>query len=293
MPINESSLMLNPDGSIYHLNLHPGDIAETIIFVGDPSRVPLVSQHFDRIEVSKQKREFITHTGYIGNKRLSVISTGIGLGCVDIVVNELDALVNVDFNKRELKSNTTSLNIIRLGTAGGLQEDLDPDTYAVTTAALGFDGLLSFYDYTYESEEIDLLNAVHQQFQTLPTVNNAYVTRGNAELVNLFSDRCHSGITLTCLGFYGPQYRRLRARLIPQDLLNLAQQFSYHRERIVNFEMETSAIYGLGKLLGHRCCSVSALINNRVRKKISQSIDQTIEKMITFSIEKITQQPNF
>ncbi|MBI5448449.1 MAG: nucleoside phosphorylase [Gammaproteobacteria bacterium] len=277
--ISETDLILNEDGSIYHLNLLPGDLATTIISVGDPDRVAQVSCYFDSIELKKQKREFITHTGYLNNKRISVLSTGISTDNIDIVFNEMDALFNIDFTSRTIKKELTPLKIIRIGTAGGLQADIPLDSSIMTRYAVGLDGLLPFYQLPVSQDEQDLLRTVRYAFHhELPAI--PYVSEGSAVLRDLFKDKFEMGITATCAGFYAPQGRFLRA---PGTVLGLAEKlsgFKFRDQRFTNFEMETAAMYGLGRVLGHECCSLSAIVANRITKKFSQDPKKVIDRLI-------------
>lgn len=286
--IAESELILNPNGSVYHLNLLPGDVAETIITVGDPERVPIVSQYFDTIELKAQKREIVTHTGYLNNKRVSVISTGMGTGCIDIVLNELDALFNIDFATRQVKQQLTSLNIIRVGTSGSLQAHIPVDSYVVSEYALGLDNLMQAYNRHYAVNELKILNAfIHHLGQAEVTLN-PYITSGAASISKLLADDCLPGITATCAGFYAPQGRILRGQPAIENFVSLLQTFEYEDHRIANFEMETAAIYGLGSLLGHQCCSVSAIIANRVSQQFSKNPHAAVDGLIQLVLEKLT-----
>lgn len=285
MSITTTNLMLNPDGSIYHLNLFPGEIANTVILVGDPDRVSLVSAHFDRIDIKKQKREFVTHTGMLHNKPISVVSTGIGVGNIDIVLHELDALMNIDFKTREIKSTITSLKLIRLGTTGALQKDIAVDQLIISDSAIAFDGLLNFYQLHYSERENRLLNAVHKQFADFSMVNNAYVADRSLTLPIEISEKCLAGITLTTIGFYGPQHRSLRAPIIKKDIFTYVDRFHFENKMITNFEMETAAIYGLGNLLGHQCCSVSAVVANRITETVSRDPLAAVKKMIRLVLQ--------
>ena len=278
--IAESELVLNQDGSIYHLNLLPENIAETIILVGDQGRVEKVSKHFDVIEFSTQKREFITHTGRIGSKRLTVLSTGIGTDNIDIVLNELDALVNIDLQKRKPKEETKSLNLIRLGTSGSLQEDLPVDSYLLSTHGIGFDGVFNYYEKSAEIEDTELTDAFMLQTDWKSTFPRPYIVEGSESLFNLLKDGTEHGMTATANGFYGPQGRQLRLKPTIPDLNERLSKFSYNGQRITNFEMETSALFGIGKALGHECATVCAIIANRYRKEYSKNHDLTIEQLI-------------
>ncbi len=286
--IAESELVLNQDGSIYHLNLLPENIAETIILVGDQGRVEKVSKHFDVIEFSTQKREFITHTGRIGSKRLTVLSTGIGTDNIDIVLNELDALVNIDLQKRKPKEETKSLNLIRLGTSGSLQEDLPVDSYLLSTHGIGFDGVFNYYEKSAEIEDTELTDAFMLQTDWKSTFPRPYIVEGSESLFNLLKDGTEHGMTATANGFYGPQGRQLRLKPTIPDLNERLSKFSYTGQRITNFEMETSALFGIGKALGHECATVCAIIANRYRKEYSKNHDLTIEQLISFVVERVS-----
>lgn len=283
--IAESELIINSDGSVYHLNLLPEEIAETVILVGDPTRVAAVSQYFDKIEVKKQRREFVTHTGYLNNTRLTVLSTGIGTDNVDIVINELDALANIDFQTRQIKEHFTSLRLVRLGTSGALQEDIPLDSYVISSHGLGFDCLLPFYDVSFTQEENIILNAAGSHF--LP-ITPFYVTGGYLPLIEKFLPHCIQGITATCPGFYGPQGRILRGKIKETDFIERMTTFRSDAHRITNFEMETSGLYGLGRLLGHHCCSISTILVNRVTLRFSTAPYYAVDKMIQMALPILT-----
>ena len=286
--IAESELIINNRGAIYHLDVRPEELAETIILVGDPDRVKKVSTYFDKIEFKLQHREFITHTGYIGNKRLSVTSTGIGPDNIDIALNELDALANIDFETREIKQQTTSLHIVRFGTSGALQADIPVDSFVAGTHGLGFDNLLNYYAYTKTKEENELIDAFisHTGLDTKITV--PYISKASETLLNKFpNEQYHKGITVTCPGFYGPQGRILRLPLAAPGLINKLTDFSHRNNTITNFEMETSAIYGLGKLMGHHCLSINVIVANRVVQQFSKDSNAAVEKMIKASLENL------
>lgn len=286
--IEESELILNPDGSIYHLNLLPEDIADTIITVGDPDRVAQVSQYFDSIELKKQKREFVTHTGYLGKKRLTVISTGISTDNIDIVFNELDALANINFKQRTINPHLKSLNIIRIGTAGALQPSIPLDSYVASTYGIGLDGLGSFYQIKNDLAELNLRQNFLKHFATDPAIANIYVAQGSNKLINLFEKDCISGITVTCGGFYGPQGRILRAQPIIEQFIPKLQTFRWQDHTIANFEMETAGIYALGNILSHDCCSLSAIVANRCTQEFSTQPKEAVEKLIKLTLEKIS-----
>ncbi len=278
--LKSTELILNDSGSVYHLDLLPSELADTIIFVGDPDRVPLVSKHFDKVDIIRRKREFVTHTGSIGSMPISVISTGIGASNIDIVLNEIDALVNADFKTREWRPNLKSVRIIRLGTCGGLQEDIPVDSLIMSSYGFAFDGFLKFYQQQYSKEEKELLALVKQQFSQLPVIDNAYVGRGSEQLAALFDQHCHQGITMTCSGFYGPQYRHLRLPLNNGDIFNMAMQLKFRDQVVTNLEMETAAIYGLGGLLGYDCCSISTVVGNRITQDLTKNSAKAVDNMI-------------
>lgn len=278
--IAESELIINPRGAVYHLDLRPDEIGSTVITVGDPDRVKEVSKHFDEIEVKRQHREFISHTGRIGKKRITVLSSGIGPDNIDIVINELDALVNIDFETRTIKPNLRSINIIRIGTSGSLQEDIPVDSFVASTHGLGIDNLLNFYRHEQNEEEKQLLHSFNTHTQIHSQIGNPYITSGAASLLKHFGNDFHHGITVTCPGFYGPQGRILRLGIRNPNLINRLSDFRFGQHRITNFEMETSAIYGLGKLLGHQCLAINAIVANRVKKEFSKDGQAAVEKLI-------------
>lgn len=280
--IAESELILNSRGAVYHLNLLPEELASTVITVGDPERVSEVSKHFDTTEYQQQHREFVTHTGTIGKKRISVVSTGIGTDNIDIVLNELDALVNIDLVTRTIKPQLTSLQIVRIGTAGSLQADVPVDSFVASTHGLGIDNLLHFYRHEQNDEEKQLLQAFITQTQVtaLP-----YLSSASVSLIKHFVQNFHHGITVTCPGFYAPQGRILRLGLHYPGLIDRLTGFSFGQHRICNFEMETAGIYGLGHLLGHHCLSLSAIVANRVSKQFSKNGQAAIEKLIKTTLE--------
>jgi uridine phosphorylase len=282
--IAESELIINSRGAIYHLDLRAEELATTVILVGDPDRVPVVSKHFDSIEFKVQHREFITHTGYIGKKRISVVSTGIGPDNIDIAVNELDALVNIDFNTRTIKQNLTSLNIFRFGTSGSLQADIPVDSLVAGTYGLGFDNVMHFYTLKNTSDEKEIIDAFRSH-TGLSTGNVVpYIYEGSNHLLKHFEKEYHTGITVACPGFYGPQGRILRLGLAYPGVVDKLTTFKYSKHRISNFEMESSAIYGLGKSLGHQCLSVNAIVANRVVKQFSKDSGKAVENLIEKSL---------
>jgi len=286
--IGDSELILNPDGSVYHLNLLPEDISETILVVGDQGRVNTISKHFTNIECKKQNREFVTITGTYNGKRITALSTGIGTDNIDIVVNELDALVNIDLGKREIKEKKTSLNIIRLGTSGALQGDIPVDNFVMSEYGLGFDGLLNFYQADKNIYDDEITEAFIKHTGYDPKLARPYTVKASEMLMKKLGEGLFKGITATASGFYGPQGRQLR--IVPTDpmLNDKMQTFSFKGHRITNFEMETSALYGLGKILGHHTVTICTIIANRVLKQYSKDYHPAVEKMVTTVLDRIT-----
>jgi uridine phosphorylase len=286
--IAESELIINSRGAIYHLDLRPEELAPTVITVGDPDRVAEVSKYFDSIDVRRQHREFVTHTGRVGSKRISVISTGIGPDNIDIVLNEVDALVNIDFESRQVKSTLMALDIIRVGTSGSLQADIPVDSFVASTHGLGLDNLLNYYRLEHNEQETQLLQSFATHTQLHPQISHPYISLASGSLLKLFVDGFHQGITVTCPGFYGPQGRILRLGIKNPELIDRLTEFRFGPHRISNFEMETSAIYGLGRLLGHHCLSLSAIVANRIAKGFSKDSASTIDLLIKKTLEIIT-----
>ncbi len=285
--IAESEMILNKRGAIYHLDIRPDELAHTIITVGDPDRVRQVSKHFDTFENKSQHREFVTHTGYLAKRRISVISTGIGTDNIDIVMNELDALVNIDFNTRTIKNELTTLQIVRIGTSGSLQKSIEVDSVVASTHGLGIDNLLNFYRQEKNTEEKQIVQAFVTQTQLHNQFSHPYISSCSASLLRLFIKDCHHGITVTCPGFYAPQGRILRLGLSNPQLIDRLGQFSFGQHRIANFEMETAGIYGLGKMLGHHCLSLNSIVVNRVMQKFSTDPSSAMEKLISQTLETI------
>ncbi|MBB4119164.1 uridine phosphorylase [Mesonia hippocampi] len=288
MQIKPSELILNPDGSIYHLNLKPEHLANTIITVGDPDRVKQVTQYFDSIEFSTQKREFHTQTGYYNNQRISVISTGIGTDNIDIVFNELDALVNIDLEKRIPKKQLTSLTIIRVGTSGTIQKNIPTNAFLAAESAVGFDSLLHYY----QSDAIQnkaLNQALSNQLKHLSKKATPYTVDADSTLLAKFSKHpaMHTGITATNVGFYAPQGRVLRAPLQDANFMENLVSFQHNNRRITNLEMETSGIYGMAKLLGHKALSLNAIVANRVTGEFAMNPTKTVNQLIQFTLENL------
>jgi len=282
--IAESELIINARGAVYHLNCRPEELSTTIITVGDPDRVKEVSKHFDTVECKNEHREFITHTGYVGKKRISCVSTGIGPDNIDIVLNELDALVNIDFNTRTVKEELTALNIIRLGTSGSLQTGIPVDSFVASTHGLGLDNLMNFYRIQNNEEEKQILQAFNTHTQLNQGTIAPYIHMAGVHLLKHFTNGYHQGVTVTCPGFYGPQGRVLRLGLAYPQLIDSLTSFTFGNHRITNFEMETSAIYGLGNLLGHHCVSLSAIVANRISKEFSTDGGIAVENLIKQSL---------
>ena len=282
--IAPSELIINNRGAAYHVNCRPEEIANTIITVGDPDRVKEVSKYFDRIEFTNNHREFVTHTGFIGNKRLSVTSTGIGPDNIDIVLNEIDALVNIDFETRTIKENLTKLKIIRIGTSGSLQAEIPVDSFVASTHAFGIDNLMNFYRHNNNDEESELLRAFVEHTK-IDNITKPYLFGASAALLKEFVEGMHHGITVTCPGFYAPQGRILRLGLAKPMLIDELTTFHFGNHRISNFEMETAAIYGLGNLLGHHCLSLSAIVANRITQQFSTDGALAVENLIKKTLE--------
>lgn len=289
--IPESELILNADGSVYHLNLHPSDLADDIILVGDPDRVEKVSAHFDRIEMKKEKREFITHTGYIGNKRITVLSTGIGTDNIDIVLNEIDMLKNIDLQSRVVKPELSNCRIYRVGTSGALQADIPVDSLLISTHGIGLDGVMNYYQNRKDLEvENHIASQLNYDFIT------PYVSYVSKSLIDKFDDSFVRGATVTCCGFYAPQGRMIRKNIVSEELVqrlsklnlsNIASRPELNGVRVTNFEMETAAIYGLSALFGFDAISVNAIVANRINNNFSKQGAITIENAIVKTLEVI------
>ncbi|WP_026449884.1 nucleoside phosphorylase [Aequorivita capsosiphonis] len=288
--IKPSELILTPEGKIYHLDLAPSQLATTIITVGDPGRVEKVSKYFDSIEAKAEHREFKTHTGTYKGKRISVISTGIGPDNIDIVFNELDALVNIDFEKRQVKKKLTSLEIIRIGTAGGLTPEVEVDSFLISTMGIGLDNVMNYYDNTDKILMSDFAQSFIEHTQWNPDNSVPYAVEADKTLLKkLSSEKTLEGITITNVGFYGPQGRVLRAKLKDAKLNEKLTSFRYKNKEITNLEMETATMYAMAKLLGHRALSMNAIIANRARGTFSKNASKTIDALIQYTLGKITE----
>lgn len=293
MPIKESELIVNPDGSVYHLNLKPNDIADTIITVGDQNRVDQVAQYFDKVIFETQKREFKTKTGFYNGKKLTVISTGIGTDNIDIVINELDALANIDLQTRTIKEEKKQLQFVRIGTSGSLQNHVPVDTFVASTSGVGFDGLLHYYAHSNIINEV-ITQALVKHLNDSPKKAEPYVVEVSSTLIQKFKETdhplLHFGLTGTNVGFYGPQGRVLRLPLSKPDFIDSLASFEFQNQRITNLEMETSAIYGLSKLLGHEALSVNAIIANRAMGTFSKNPKDLIDQLIKFVLQTMTKE---
>lgn len=288
--IEESELILTAHQRLYHINLRDEEIADTVILVGDQNRVAAISKYFSKIEHQSEHREFIAHTGYFNQKRITVLSTGIGTDNIDIVLTELDAAVNIDPQTRYIKDKKRQLRIIRLGTSGALQPHIHVNDIVVSSHGLGLDGLLNFYQIDDDIYEHPISKAFIQHTQWLTTLPYPYCVKASDELVNVFKNipDVHFGITATAPGFYGPQGRRLRLNPIMPNLNELLTTFEYQGYRITNFEMETSALYGLGKALGHHCITACVIIANRIIRQFTKNYTESVDKLITLALEKLT-----
>ena len=286
--IPESELVLNPDGSVYHLHLKPEHIADTVFLVGDQGRVSRISQHFEELELQISNREFVTHTGIYKGSRFTALSTGIGTDNIDIAINELDAAVNIDLETRQRKSTRRSLNLIRIGTSGALHGDIPVDSAVISTHGLGFDGLLYYYEYQFDDEEQQLNQHINSHLNWDARLSRPYIVGASSQLLDRLAPEMIQGITATATGFYGPQGRELNLPLANRQINESLQSFNFNGHRITNFEMETSALYGLGKILGHQCCTCCAIIANRVSRKYSHDHGKAIDALIQTILHRLT-----
>jgi len=287
--IEPSELIINPDGSIFHLHLHPEQIADTIVMVGDPGRVETVSSFFSSKEFTVSNREFKSSTGLYNDKRITVLSTGIGTDNIDIVVNELDALANIDLKTRTVKDTHRKLTLVRLGTSGALQPDIPLASYVLTEISIGFDGLLNFYANRDKVCELEMEQAFLKHTDWNPQCAKPYFTYSSKKLVKLFESFTIKGVTISAPGFYGPQGRVLRLPLADAHLNEKIESFLYEGRRITNFEMESSAINGLSKLMGHEAVTICAIIANRVIKDATKDYQPAIKKLIELTLDKLSE----
>ena len=287
--IPESQLVLNNEGTVYHIALHPEELADDVILVGDPGRVDMIASYFDKIEVKRQNRELWSRTGFYKGKRITVLSTGMGTDNLDIVMNELDTLANIDLKTRMPKERHRALNLIRLGTSGALQADSPvEDSYVVTRYAIGLDGLLYFYEKNKEVNETAMRDAFIEHMQYPKELPMPYVVEGSQELFKRLGEGFTPGLTATAPGFYGPQGRTLRMKLAYPENNHRIEAFHYQGWRICNFEMESSALYGLGKMMGHNCLTICAVIANRVSEKFCTDYHPYVEKLVKTTLDRLS-----
>jgi len=288
--IGSSELIINPDGSIFHLHLKPEHLADNVILVGDPGRVELIAAHFQEIENKASNREFVSTTGIYRDKRFTVVSTGIGTDNIDIVLNELDALTNIDFTSREVKQEKRHLRIVRIGTSGGLQPYLDVNSYVVSEKAIGFDGLLNFYANRDQVTDLEFEESFKRFVEWSPKLTSPYVADASADLLSKFkSEEFTPGVTISAPGFYGPQGRVLRLQLADPDINAKIERFEYNGHKITNYEMECSAIYGLSALLGHQALTVCLIIANRLSKNANGDYYTQMKKLIKLVLDKLAE----
>ncbi|MCA6074000.1 nucleoside phosphorylase [Fulvivirga sedimenti] len=284
MAIKETELIIRPDGAIYHLNLRPGDVCENIITVGDPERVALVSRHFDEIYFKKQSREIISHRGRIGTVDVLVISTGMGTDNIEIVMNELDALVNIDLDRREIKDDKTSLNIVRIGTSGSISDRIPVGSMLASKTGTGLDNLMHFYDYTMDAGQLEFSRALKQHLALEWT---PYVANADPHLLSRIGKDVIHGNTLTCPGFYAPQGRHLRFGPVLEDYLDRLESFEHSSLSFTNIEMETSAMYAMGAMMGHRMLSMNAIIANRITGEFAENPHAVVDELILLVLERM------
>ncbi|PWD97709.1 nucleoside phosphorylase [Marinilabilia rubra] len=287
--IEESELIINPDGSVFHLHIKPDELAPNVILVGDPGRVETVAAFFDSIEFSSNNREFVSRTGVYRDTRFTVLSTGIGTDNIDIVLNELDALVNVDFATRKVKQQQKSINIVRIGTSGSLQEDLPVDSWLLSQSAIGFDGVLNFYEGCEKNSDLEFEKQLIEDISWSPRLTRPYVVEADKGLFNLLhGENVYTGVTISAPGFYGPQGRVLRLPLQDADINEKLSDFRFGEKRITNYEMECSAIYGLSALLGHKAATVCAIIANRNAGTASEDYKPVIKTLIQYVLDRLS-----
>lgn len=285
--LQDSELILNKDGSVYHIHLKEEHIADTVILVGDQDRVKEVSDFFEKIEYQISNREFVTCTGYYKGKRLTVLSTGIGADNIDIAVSELDAAINIDLKTRQLKSKRRSLNLVRIGTSGALQPDIPVGSFVISEYGLGFEGLVYYYDFEFSEKEQKLTESIQAHLQWNTKLSDPYVVAASEKLFQKLGGGMVGGITATASGFYGPQGRSLYLQPSITDLRQKLSSFNYNGHRITNFEMETSALYGLGKMMGHHCCTCCAIIANRSIKQYVDDYHPIVKDLIKVVLDRL------
>lgn len=283
----ESELILNRDGSVYHLHVKDEHVSDTVIIVGDQRRVQEVSKCFDSVDFKVQNREFVTHTGTYKGKRITALSTGIGTDNIDIVINELDAAVNIDSSSRKPKAKRRKLSIVRIGTSGALQEDIPVGSHVISEFGLGLDGLIYYYQYEFDKIEKELTEKINDHLNWNADLSRPYITRGSARLIGILEKGMVKGITATATGFYGPQGRKLTLTPKDPEINSRLRSFAYQNHRVTNFEMETSALYGLGRLLNHDCCTCCLIIANRIRKEYKDDHGKDIDNLIESVLERL------
>ena len=283
-----SELILNDDGSVYHLKLKPDQIADKIIVVGDQQRVKLISSFFDTIDCEVQNREFCTHTGWFNNTRITAISSGIGTDNIDITLNELDALVNIDLINRRVKSDLTSLDIVRIGTCGGLQAEVEPGDFVLSQYGFGLDGMLNYYDVDFTDEEIELNHSLKNYLNLAKFGIQPYISKASNKLTKLLSEGMHKGITITANGFYAPQGRSMRLGLALPGFNDLLETYKFNDLKVLNYEMETSALFGLGGSMGHNCSTVCVAVANRPTKKALVNYKPKVTELVELVLDRLT-----
>ena len=287
--IKSSELIINPDGSVFHLHLRPEHLADTVILVGDPGRVELVASFFDTIECTISNREFVTTTGTYKGKRFSALSTGIGTDNIDIVVNELDALVNIDLETRTPKKEHKSLNLVRIGTSGALQGFIPIDSFLLSNKSIGFDGMLNFYAERDNVSDLDFEEAFKDFVKWDAKLASPYIVPASKSLIDaLDGEDMIQGVTISANGFYGPQGRVLRLQTLDPDLNDKIEKFEFNGEKITNYEMESSAIFGLSAMLGHNAAAVCAIIANRINKDASKDYKPTVKNLIQTVLDRLS-----
>ena len=283
----ESELVLNPDGSVYHISLREEHVADTVLLVGDPGRVERISHHFEKVNHKIQNREFVTHCGVYKGKNLTVLSTGIGTDNIDIVINELHAAANIDPKKRQIKDNLRELNLIRIGTSGSLQDDIPSGGFIASEFGLGLDGVIHYYNYRYSEEEARLNELINDHLNWSPNHSKPYLVKGSEQLIEVIGYDMIKGITATATGFYGPQGRSIGLELSNPKMNESLKSFSEEGRRITNFEMETSALYGLGNLLGHKCATFCMVLANRAKKEYVKNHHEAIDGLIETVLDRL------
>lgn len=287
--INSDELILTSEGKIYHLDILPKNLSNVIIMVGDPQRVALITQFFDSIEFTNSHREYVISTGYYRDVRLTAMSSGIGTQNIDIVLNELDALVNIDFEHRRAKKEQTQLRIFRLGTSGSIQADIPVGSFVIATHGIDMTGVMSYYFVQQSTEELQLTEALRNYLQVKYPIIPVDIYSGSNELIQLFRSvkKYKFGITGACNGFYAPQGRELRANSRIKGIEDYLSKFSWNSKRVMNFEMETGTIYGFGHVLGHQCCSINAILANRITNNFVNDIESLVTDCIKLSLDRI------